>query len=116
MTRRERLKVWIESLNNEQKYYIIHELTDFAIDAEHVAFNDTAEAFHYSGTGDILGVIEYDGSEDTPRVKKHKRLLKFFDEQAAIEKEFFPIQSEESKETMKKISSSPIYPWFSFDY
>ena len=116
MTRRERLKVWIESLNNEQKDTLLLGLIDFSIDAEHVVFNDTAEAPHYPGTGHILGVIEDDGNEDTPRVKKNKRLLKFFDDQAAIEKEFFPIQSEESKETMKKISSSPIYPWFSFDY
>lgn len=35
MTKLERLKEWIKTLNNEQKEDIILELTDFAIDAEY---------------------------------------------------------------------------------
>ena len=58
MTRRERLKVWIESLNNEQKNTLLLGLIDFSIDAEHVGFCDETKVPYYENTGDRLDGVE----------------------------------------------------------
>ena len=60
MTRQERLKEWIKTLNEEQKDTIILELTDFAIDAEYVGFYDTTKVPYYDNTGDRLDGTEYE--------------------------------------------------------
>ena len=63
MTRQERLKKWIKTLNEEQKDNIILELTDFAIDAEYVGFYDTTKVPYYDNTGDRLDGTEYDDED-----------------------------------------------------
>ena len=60
MTRQERLKEWIKTLNEEQKDTIILELTDFAIDAEYVGFYDTTKVPYYDNTGERLDGTEYE--------------------------------------------------------
>lgn len=59
MSKRERLKEWVKTLNNEQKDSIILELTDFAIDAEYVNFYDGTKTPYYDSTGENL-----DGTEE----------------------------------------------------
>lgn len=63
MTRRERLKEWIKTLNEEQKNTVILELTDFAIDAEYVGFYDTTKVPYYDNTGERLDGTEYDDED-----------------------------------------------------
>ncbi|CAB4219079.1 hypothetical protein UFOVP1604_162 [uncultured Caudovirales phage] len=54
MTRRERLKEWIKTLTEDQKDTVILELTDFAIDAEWVAFYETTKVPYYDCTGENI--------------------------------------------------------------
>lgn len=61
MTKTERLKEWIKTLNNEQKDNIILELTDFAIDAEYVKFYDDTKVPYFDGDGENIDGTE---SED----------------------------------------------------
>ena len=63
MTRQERLKVWIETLNEEQKDKIILELTDFAIDAEYVGFYETTKSPYYDNTGDRLDGLDLEDGD-----------------------------------------------------
>ena len=63
MTRRERLKEWIKTLNEEQKDTIIVELTDFSIDAEYVGFYDTTKVPYYNHTGERLDGTECDDED-----------------------------------------------------
>ena len=58
MTKRERLKDWIKTLNEEQKDKVILELTDFAIDAEYVKFYDDTKVPYFDGDGENI-----DGTE-----------------------------------------------------
>ena len=58
MAKRERLKEWIKTLNNEQKENVILELTDFAIDAEYVKFYDDTKVPYFDGDGENI-----DGTE-----------------------------------------------------
>lgn len=58
MTKRERLKEWIKTLNEEQKENVILELTDFAIDAEYVKFYDDTKVPYFDGDGENI-----DGTE-----------------------------------------------------
>ena len=58
MTRTERLKEWIKTLNEEQKDIVILELTDFAIDTEYVRFHETTKVPNYDCTGENI-----DGTE-----------------------------------------------------
>ena len=58
MTKTERLKEWVKTLNNEQKDSIILELTDFAIDAEYVKFYDDTKTPYFDGDGENI-----DGTE-----------------------------------------------------
>lgn len=58
MTKIERLKEWIKTLNNEQKDTVILELTDFAIDAEYVKFYDDTKVPYFDGDGENI-----DGTE-----------------------------------------------------
>jgi hypothetical protein len=62
MTKRERLKEWIKTLNNEQKENVILELTDFAIDAEYVKFYDDTKVPYFDGDGENIDgtEIEYE--------------------------------------------------------
>jgi len=55
---KKRLKVWIETLSEEQKNNIILELTDFAIDVEEVSFHNTSVSPRYSNTGERLDGLE----------------------------------------------------------
>lgn len=59
MTIEERLRVWIKGLSEAQKDEIILELTEFAIDAEHVAFYSNTKVPYYDNTGENV-----DGTED----------------------------------------------------
>jgi len=54
MTKRERLKEWIKTLNEEQKENVILELTDFAIDAEYVNFYDDTKVPYFDGDGENI--------------------------------------------------------------
>jgi hypothetical protein len=63
MTKRERLKEWIKTLNEEQKDNVILELTDFAIDAEYVKFYDDTKVPYYDNTGERLDGTEYDDED-----------------------------------------------------
>lgn len=58
MSRTERLKVWVETLNEEQLKNIVLELTDFAIDAEYVNFYEGSKVPFYDGDGETLGGTE----------------------------------------------------------
>ena len=58
MNRTERLKVWVETLNEEQLKSIVLELTDFAIDSEYVNFYEDSKVPYYVYDGDTL-----DGTE-----------------------------------------------------
>ena len=58
MSKRERLKEWIKTLNEEQKDKVILELTDFAIDAEYVKFYDDTKVPYFDGDGENI-----DGTE-----------------------------------------------------
>lgn len=58
MSRKERLKEWIKTLNEEQKDNVILNLTDFAIDAEEVSFYGTSKVPYYSNSGENI-----DGTE-----------------------------------------------------
>jgi len=58
MTKTERLKEWVKTLNNEQKDSIILELTDFAIDAEYVKFYDDTKTPYFDGDGENIDGIE----------------------------------------------------------
>ena len=58
MTKRERLKEWIKTLNEEQKESIILELTDYAIDAEYVNFYNDTKVPYFDCTGENI-----DGSD-----------------------------------------------------
>lgn len=60
MSRTERLKEWIKTLNEEQKDKIILELTYFAIDAEEVGFYESTKAPYWDNSGDRLDGIELD--------------------------------------------------------
>ena len=64
MSRRERLKEWIKTLNEEQKDKIILELTDFAIDAEEVSFYESTKAPYWDNSGDRLDGLELEDEED----------------------------------------------------
>lgn len=60
-TKHQRLKAWIATLNQDQKDEIILELTDFAIDAEHVCFWDDSKKPYYDGSGENLdGTITFE--------------------------------------------------------
>ena len=63
MKRQERLKVWIKTLNEEQKDKIILELTDFAIDAEYVGFYETTKSPYYYNTGDRLDGLDLEDED-----------------------------------------------------
>jgi hypothetical protein len=62
MTKTERLKEWIKTLNNEQKDNVILELTEFAIDAEYVKFYDDTKVPYFDGNGEN---IDGTGTETT---------------------------------------------------
>lgn len=59
MTRRERLKKWIKTLNKKQIEKVIIDLVEYGIDSEEVSFWESSEKPYYSNSGDYL-----DGSED----------------------------------------------------
>ena len=61
--RQERLKVWIKTLNEEQKDKIILELTDFAIDSELVGFYETTKSPYYDNTGDRLDGLDLEDGD-----------------------------------------------------
>ena len=54
MSRTERLKVWVETLNEEQLKNIVLELTDYSIDSEYVNFFEEAKVPSYDGDGETL--------------------------------------------------------------
>ena len=60
MDRRKRLKVWVNTLTNEQKDNIILELTDYAIDSEFVKFYDDSKKPYYDDSGDYIDGTERD--------------------------------------------------------
>lgn len=55
----ERLKNWIETLDEVQLKNIVLALTEFAIDSEEVSFYETTLKPYYSNSGENL-----DGTED----------------------------------------------------
>lgn len=59
MSRIERLKVWVNTLNEEQLKNIIVNTVDYCIDAEEVSFYDTTKVPYWSDSGERL-----DGSSD----------------------------------------------------
>jgi len=60
MNRRERLKMFIKTLSDEQKDEIMLELLDYSIDAEEVSFYESSKTPRWAHSGDRL-----DGLEDS---------------------------------------------------
>lgn len=54
MSKRERLKEWIKTLNEKQKENVILELTEFAIDAEYVKFYEDTKVPYFDGDGENI--------------------------------------------------------------
>lgn len=59
MTRKERLKKWIKTLNKKQIEKVILDLVEYGIDSEEVSFWESSERPYYSNSGDNL-----DGTKD----------------------------------------------------
>lgn len=59
MTRKERLKKWIKTLNKKQIEKVILDLVEYGIDSEEVRFWESSERPYYSNSGDNL-----DGTKD----------------------------------------------------
>lgn len=64
MSRVERLKEWIKTLNDEQKESVILELTIFAIDGEFVCFYDDTKVPYYDGNGENIDGTEREDEDD----------------------------------------------------
>lgn len=58
MTQRDRLKIWVSFLTDEQKGKILLEMTDLAINSEYVNFPDDSKSPYYDGDGENI-----DGTE-----------------------------------------------------
>ena len=57
-TQLERLRVWIETLSEEQKDKVLLELVDYAVDSEYLIFYDSDKAPRYDSTGEPFNGIK----------------------------------------------------------
>lgn len=64
MTRRERLKEWVDTLTHDQLKKIVLETVDYCIDSEEVSFYNSTKVPYWSNSGENLDGTESDTDDD----------------------------------------------------